>query len=90
MSDDRFPVPGGQLELIPIPADIYYEGGAITAKAGGTWGFNPLGVFVTDGTDSGRTDGPFDVLLPYKEVKAIVYDFDGFEKWKAQHENPSD
>ena len=86
---DRFPVPGGYVDFIPIPAQVYLDTGTIGLKAGGTWGFCPFGLFVTEAFDD---DGKsYDGLIPFRRIESIIYDFEGFAQWqKEQDENSSD
>jgi hypothetical protein len=87
---DTFPVPGGYVDLVPIAATVYYDGGAAKVGPGGTWGFCPLGVFLTGAEDSGA-DHPVDGLIPFKQITSIIYHYDEYAEWlKEQDEGNSD
>lgn len=73
---DRYPVPGGFVDLIPIPATIVTEDDKFTCDRIGSWGFCPFGIFMVEAED--EQGNKEDALVPYRKVEGIVYNYDKF------------
>lgn len=78
-----FPVPGGRVDLIPVPATIITERGQAKVKPGGSWGYCPFGVFVTEAEETiNESTIKFDGLIPYKQITGIIFHYEEFQEWQ--------
>lgn len=74
------PVPGGQVQVVYVPATIYMQDGASFATE--AWGFSPLGIYAGGKWGSGEEQ---DVLIPYEQLHYIEYHYES----ETEDESPS-
>lgn len=90
------PVPGGQIQEVPYPAEIVHSIGDISfrffADSGPSWGYNPVGIYAVGKYDAYAdkdAENVETVFIPYPSVKVIKFDFARFKE-QIEAENDED